>query len=93
MSRQVLQSYQDIRRALPSATDDFVRDYSGMKEDITKAEKSILSLSPQFGVGSPEGVVVANLSQIYFDTTATPASVTMYTNEVVGSDTGWVVVA
>lgn len=92
MTRQVLQSYLQIRQALPSAKEDFVRDYSAIKEDLSKAEKNISDLSPLFGVGSPEGVVVANLSKTYIDTTNSPANVTMWVNETVGADTGWLMV-
>ena len=100
MTRQLLQNYKQIQQALPSATNNFVRDYSGIKEDLDKATKDIVVIlevisdsNPLFGVGSPEGVTVANLSQTYYDTTLSPASVTMYINENVGSNTGWVVVA
>ena len=45
---------------------------------------------PIFGTGSPEGVVKANNSLIYFDTTNEPVSVAMWTNKTVGEDTGWI---
>jgi len=100
MTRQTLRSYSDISAAIPKATHRFVADYSAVKEDISKNEKNaaiifdtIKDLVPLFGVGSPEGVTTANLSQIYFDTTNSPVNVTMYTNENAGSNTGWVVVA
>jgi hypothetical protein len=93
MTRQTLRSYSDIAASLPKATNKFVADYSAMKDDILKALKGVDSLSPQFGTGSPEGVVTANLSQTYYDTTNSPTNVTMYINENVGSNTGWVVVA
>ena len=100
MTRQTLRAYRDIAASLPKATNKFVADYSAVKEDINKNEKNVViifdtikDLVPLFGVGSPEGVTAANLSQIYFDTTNTPTTVTMYTNENVGSNTGWVVVA
>ena len=42
--------------------------------------------SPQFGTGSPEGVVTANRNQTYFDTSV-PA---MWVNPAIGASTGWV---
>ena len=79
--------------ALPSATDNFVRDYSAVKEDITALAKMVNDLSPKFGTGSPEGVVIANLSLTYYDTTNAPVSATMYINETIGSDINWLVIA
>lgn len=89
MSRQILQNYNQIRASIPSAKDEFIRDYSAIKEDVAQAEKNIANLSPQFGVGSPEGAVTSNLSLAYFDTTNKPINVTMWINEDVGSKTGW----
>lgn len=97
MTRQVLRSYTDIAQALPAAEEQFIEDYDAVKEDLTNAQESIQSLidslagfSPLSGVGSPEGVTTSNSSQIYFDTTLSPVSVTMYFNDTIGSDTGWV---
>lgn len=42
--------------------------------------------SPQFGIGSPEGVVTSNRNQTYFDT-AVPS---MWVNPTIGVNTGWV---
>ena len=42
--------------------------------------------SPQFGTGSPEGVVTANRNQTYFDTSV-PA---MWVNPATGANTGWI---
>ena len=90
MSRQLLRSYQDIGASLKGASDKFIKDYSAVKDDLAAAIKNLAPLS---GVGSPEGNIAANLSRTFFDTTASPVSVTMYFNETVGSKTGWVAVA
>ena len=42
--------------------------------------------SPQFGSGSPEGVVTANRNQTYFDTSVP----SMWVNSTIGASTGWV---
>jgi hypothetical protein len=97
MTRQVLRSFSEIAQALPGAKEQFVEDYDAVKEDLTLAQESIQGLidtlsgfSPLSGAGSPEGVTTSNSSQIYFDTTLSPASVTMWFNSVVNIDTGWV---
>ena len=97
MTRQVLRSYSEIAQALPSAKEQFVEDYDAVKEDLTIAQESIQTLintlagfSPLSGTGSPEGVTTSNSSQIYFDTTLDPVSVTMWFNSVVDTNTGWV---
>lgn len=99
MSRQLLRSYRQIKHEVGNSTDKFVQDYSAVKEDLTAALKLITTLTesidnskPLFGAQNPEGNVTANLSQTFTDTTASPASVTMYFNDTVGSDTGWVVI-
>lgn len=89
MSRQILFSHNEIRKSLPSATDQFIEDYSALKGDLVSLA---VSLSPLSGAQNPEGNIKANLSKTFIDTTASPVSVTMYFNKTVGSDTGWVVV-
>ncbi len=86
MSRQILLNHKDIRQAVKS-TEQFVEDYSAIKEDL---ESVTVGFKPLFGAGSPEGVVTSNRSQVYFDTTNTPTNVTMYVNETVGVNTNWV---
>ena len=94
MTQQLLQTYKSIQDALPRATSRFVKDYSGVKEDLkmTRQELDLIAknISPQHGKGPPEDVITSNLSLIYFDTTAAPVSVTMYTNDRLGVDVGWV---
>ncbi len=92
MSRQLLRSYQDIKRNVGDSTDKFVQDYSAVKADLTEALRLIEDSKTLSGAQTPEGNVTANLSQTFIDTTASPVSVTMYFNDTVGSDTGWVVV-
>ena len=97
MTRQILRSFSEIAQALPSAKEQFVEDYDAVKEDLTNAQESIqilidslAALSPLFAVGLPESVVTSNSSQVYFDTTNSPTSVTMWFNDTIGSSTGWV---
>lgn len=100
MTQEVLRTYADIGVSLPTATQRFIRDYAAMKDDLTSAENAIKRLieaidntKPLFGAQTPEGNVTSNASQVYFDTTNSPASVTMYFNENEGVNTGWVIVA
>ena len=86
-SRQRLQSYNNIRSAMPGASGDFIADYAGMKDDILELMRGI---SPQLGTGSPEGVIRATASLVYYDVTNSPVSVTGYFNDTIGSNTGWV---
>ncbi len=97
MTRQVLRSYADIAQALPAAKEQFIEDYDAVKEDLTSAQESIqklidslAALSPLFDAGLPESVVTSNSSQVYFDTTNSPTSVTMWFNDTIGVNTGWV---
>lgn len=97
MTRQVLRSYADIAQALPAAKEQFIEDYDAVKEDLTSAQESIqklidslAALSPLFAAGLPESVVTSNSSQVYFDTTNSPTSVTMWFNDTIGVNTGWV---
>ncbi|PHS02423.1 MAG: hypothetical protein COA78_21115 [Blastopirellula sp.] len=92
MNPQSLRSYPDIKQNVGNATDRFVQDYSAVKENLAAALRLIEELKPLSGAQTPEGNVTANLSQTFIDTTASPVSVTMYFNETVGSNTGWVVV-
>ena len=97
MSLQTLKTYKDIYVNLPGATEKFVQDYSSLKEDLSGAERAITSLletiesfKPLHGRQPPEGNITSNDSLVYFDTTNSPASVTMYFNENVGVKTDWV---
>lgn len=86
-AQQILQNYDSIRQALPSAKPDFVADYAAMKDNINELFKG---LSPQFGTGSPEGVITATASLVYYDVALSPVSVTGYFNDTIGLNTGWV---
>lgn len=97
MTLQTLKGWRDVRENLQGATQKFVQDYSAVKDDLSAAERSIATLletieglKPLYGAQAPEGNVTSNASQIYFDTTSSPTSVTMYFNDSVGVDTGWV---
>tara|TARA_R110000744_G_scaffold332992_2_gene438371 strand:+ start:991 stop:1272 length:282 start_codon:yes stop_codon:yes gene_type:complete len=92
MSRQILKTYQSIKQNVGDSTDRFVQDYSAVKNNLDDALKLIESMKTLSGPQTPEGNVTSNLSQIFIDTTGAPTSVTMYFNESVGANTGWVVV-
>ena len=90
-SRQIALEYSDIRELYNFKKDNTIEDFAAMKADI----KSLIELmnnnsQPLFGVGSPEGLVAANNSLLYFDTTNEPTNVTMWTNQTVGGVTGWI---
>ncbi len=97
MSRQALFTYHAIKQSLPSASDTFTKDYSALKEDVKKLEAEIVKIKEshvtQYGEGSPEGIIVANNTMLYFDITNSPTAIIQYFNSNVGSDTGWVIVA
>lgn len=90
-SRQLAIEYSDIRELYNLKDDNAVEDMAALKADIGALINIINTgdLVPIQGTGSPEGVVVSNSSLTYIDTTLAPASVTMYINQVVGEDTGW----
>ncbi len=92
--RQTIFDYQDASRDVGFGNDNGIDDYMAMKADIESLSQqvdslseTILGLSPQFGIGSPEGVVTSNINRTYFDTSGVNA--TMYINENIGTDTGW----
>ena len=91
-SRQLITEYSDARLNISFKTDDGVEDYMALKADVTSLIELINNgdYEPQFGTGSPEGVVTSNFNRTYYDTTLSPVSVTMWTNQVTGVDTGWV---
>jgi len=72
----------------PSWSEVAVDDYAAISEGVTKFIDLVNNgdLSPQFGTGSPEGVVSANYSLKYIDTVVP----TEYYNTDFGSNTGWV---
>lgn len=82
-SNQNLGDEQRIRQAFPGITNDAVIDYLAKTREIVIILNQI---APQFGSGSPEGVVTSTLSQKYIDTVAN----TEYYNPDFGVNTGWV---
>lgn len=99
MSNQLLNNYNDIGKALPSASERFIKDYSALKTQLQSAQLSITgliesmeSLKPLFDAQTPEGNITSNDTLVFFDTTNAPANVTMYFNDTVGVNTGWVIV-
>ncbi len=97
MTLQTLKGWRDVAQNLQGASQKFVQDYSAVKDDLSSAERSIETLletiegfKPLFGAQAPEGVITSNNSQVYFDTTNSPTGVTMYFNDSIGVNTGWV---
>lgn len=93
MSNQVLNSYQSITLAVPSAKPEFIRDYYAIKEELKLLKVAKSGESPQQGVGDPNGVITANSSMLYFDMTGAPTLVSMYFNPVIGALLGWIPVS
>lgn len=67
-------------------------DITSLDSRVTQNENDIADIndgrySPQFGSGSPEGVVTANRNQTYYDLTGTPE---LWVNPTIGANTGWV---
>lgn len=87
-SRQVIESYADCKAQHPRWTDHAVEDYQALKDDINRLLEALNNgdLSPQSGAGSPEGVVTANYSLLYVDTSVP----NLYFNPTFGADTGWI---
>lgn len=88
-SRQVIREYSDAIANIGFNSETGVEDYMALKSDVLALINIINDnqLSPQFGSGSPEGVVTSNINRTYFDTDGVNA--TMYINENIGADTGW----
>ena len=91
-SRQVIVDYQDASDSISFKNENGVEDYMALKADVSQLIDliNIGEYEPQFGVGSPEGVVTSNSNRTYYDTTLAPASVTMYVNLTVGVNTNWI---
>ena len=87
-SLQTIEDWSDCKTEHPKWSDNGVEDYMSAKTDLNELIEILNTggLSPQFGEGSPEGVVAANYSLKYIDTLVP----TEYYNETFGSDTGWV---
>lgn len=87
-SRQVIESYFDCKSNHPNWSEMAIEDYQALKDDIFTFISLVNNgeLSPQFGTGSPEGLIVSNYSLKYIDTSIP----TEYYNPVYGSKTGWI---
>lgn len=94
-SQQIIEGDEECRMHHEKWSETALRDYQGKKSDIDSLIGSVNALnnlldtgalSPQFGAGSPEGVVSANFSLKYIDTSVP----TEYYNQTLGSITGWV---
>lgn len=85
MSRQTIKSYAAVNGKLAP---ELVEDYMGLKADV---DALIEGISPQFGEGSPEGVVTSNLSKTYYDVTGGVA--VMYVNPAESTSAGWIEVS
>ncbi len=89
-SRQTALQYSDIRELYNFKKDNTIEDFAALKEDVVSLIELMNNNSqPIFGTGSPEGVIAANNSLIYFDTINEPANITMWANKIVGGKTGW----
>jgi len=87
-SLQTISDYGECADEHPKWSDNAKEDYQQKYDDIQLLFALLNNgdLSPQFGSGSPEGVVTANYSLKYIDTDVP----TEYFNETFGADTGWV---
>ena len=58
MSRQILNSYPEIRSAAPQTTEQFVEDYSAVKEDISELERKMALVPDLFVLAGYGGIGV-----------------------------------
>lgn len=95
-SRQTIIEYREVKDSYGIDNDYAIDDFMAIKEDIinliTLINNTNSTFTPQFGTGSPEGIVTSNYNRTYYDNTLSPASATMYVNETVGSKIGWVII-
>lgn len=94
VGQQEILSHAEAREFISFKAESGVNDYMAEKakttESIVRLNEVIdiiNDIAPQFGTGSPEGVVTANYSQQYYDTSVSP--VIMYVNQTIGANTGW----
>lgn len=73
-------------KSLTGWPDALVNDYTSVLNSLRTLAGAIEYM--QVGGSSPEGLIKANASRQYFDTTTG----TLYCNAVVGADTGWVAI-
>ena len=88
-TRQTIYTYGECSDENPQFSENMIEDYMGKKEDIDTLINLLNNgdLSPQSGTGSPEGVVQANYSLLYIDTSGPNV---LYFNDTFGATTGWV---
>lgn len=93
IGQQEIISYSEARESISFKLESGVNDYMAIKavlvESVARLNEVIDAVndSPQFGSGSPEGVVTANASRQYYDESVAP--VIMYINKTIGANTGW----
>lgn len=85
---QTIEDYADCEINHEQWSDNAIEDYMGTKDEVSQMVEAFNSgnISPQFGEGSPEGLITANYSLKYIDTLVP----TEYYNETFGALTGWV---
>ena len=91
-TRQIVIEYDDVRQTYKFSSENAVEDFMAMKSDISAMIELLntdntADFLPQFGSGSPESVVTANLNGTYYDTDGVNA--VQYINETAGNNTGW----
>ncbi len=87
-------TYAELRGFFPADTQEYLVDYLvNLQESLITVAQFVDQIvdsqtyEPQFGTGSPEGVVTANLNRTYYDLTGVPE---LWVNPTAGSNTGWV---
>ncbi len=87
-------TYSELTGFFPGPGKEYLVDYlANLQENIDTIARFVDQLvdsgtyEPQFGTGSPEGVVTANLNRTYYDLTGVPE---LWVNPTAGSNTGWV---
>lgn len=84
----------DIDARVTINEDDIATNASGIATNAANIATNAAGIAdindgryePQFGTGSPEGIVTANKSRLYSDTSVP----TLWINETEGVNTGWV---
>lgn len=94
IGQQEIVAYSEARESISFKLESGVNDYMAIKAKLTETIvrlNEVINIvndsAPLFGTGSPEGVVQANSSQQYYDTSVAP--VIMYINQTIGANTGW----
>ena len=91
-TRQTVLEYSDISSLYNFKNSNAVEDFAALKDDVFEILRQINAneFTPLEGSGNPEGVITSNSSKTYVDTDLSPVSVTMYYNNTINSNTGWV---